>query len=168
MGEPRRVGLIEVDQDLDHVRSLWRVQRVGWVGMLLILLGAALGLFGHGPLADGQVQAESLTVDYDRFARHGATSSLDAQIEPQALRADTLTLWLTRSYLERAELESVVPEPERVADRGDVVVFTFLTADRSRPMRVTFNLRPDEYGSEHARAGIDGGESVSFRQFIYP
>ena len=168
MGEPHRVGLIEVDQDLDHARSLWRVQRFGWVVMLLIVIGAALGLFGHGPLADGQARAEGLTLNYDRFARHGATSSLEAEIEPQALRGDTLTLWMTRKYLEGAELESVIPEPARVATRGDLVVFTFMTAERSRPTRITFKLRPDEYWSEHARAGIDGGESVSFRQFIYP
>ena len=168
VGEPHRVGLIEVDQDLDHARSLWRVQRVRWGVMLLIMVGAALGLFGHGPLADAQARAEGLTLVYDRFARHGATSSLEAEVEPQALRGDTLTLWMTRSYLDRAELESVIPEPERVGARGDVVVFTFVMTDRSRPTRITFNLRPDAYGSEHVRAGIEGGESVSFRQFIYP
>lgn len=168
MGEPHRVGLIEVDQDLEHARSLWRVQRVGWVVMFLILLGAALGLFGHGPLADGQARAEGLTLSYDRFARHGAASSIEAEIEVQALRGDTVALWMTRNYLEGAELESVIPEPERVVTRGDLVVFTFMTGERSQPTRITFNLRPDAYGSEHARAGIEGGESVSFRQFIYP
>ncbi len=168
MGEPHRVGLIEVDQDLDHARSLWRVQRVGWVVMLLIVIGASLGLFGHGPLADGQARAEGLTLDYDRFARHGATSSLRAEIEPRALRGDTLTLWMTREYLEGIEIESVIPEPARVVTRGDLVLFTFMTAERSQPARITFNLRPDEYWSEHARAGIAGGEGVSFRQFIYP
>ena len=168
MGEPHRVGLIEVDQDLDHARSLWRVQRLGWLGMLLIVGAATLGLFGHGPLADGQARAESLTLDYARFARHGATSSLEAVVQPQALRGDTLRLWIARSYLDGVELESVIPEPERVATRDDVVVFTFVTAQRSQPTRITFNLRPDQYWSEHARAGIEGGESVTFRQFIYP
>ncbi len=168
MGEPHPVGLIEVDQDLDHARSLWRVQRVGWMVMFLIVIGAALGLFGHGPLADGEVRAQGLTLDYDRFARHGATSSLAAEIEPQALRGDTLTLWMTRNYLEGAELESVMPEPVRVVTRDDLVVFTFMTAERSRPTRITFNLRPSEYWSEHGSAGVDGGGSVSFRQFIYP
>ena len=168
MGEPHRVGSIEVDQDLDHARSLWRVQRVGWVVILLIVIGATLGLFGHGPLADGQARAEGLTLDYERFARHGATSSLQAEIHPQALRGDTLTLWMTRSYLEGAELESILPEPARVVIRGDLVVFTFMKAGPSRPTRITFNLRPDKYWSAHGRAGIDAGGSVVFRQFIYP
>ena len=168
MGEPHRVGLIEVDQDLGHARSLWRVQRAGGVIMLLIVLGAILGLFGHGPLANGQVRTDGLTVDYDRFARHGATSSLRAEAAPRLLRGDTLKLWLTRKYLDGLEIESVIPEPERVETRGDLVLFTFMTADRSAPTRITFNMRPDEYWSERARAGIDGGGSVSFRQFIYP
>jgi hypothetical protein len=168
VGEPHRVGLIEVDQDLEHARWLWRVQRLGWAVMLLIVIGAALGVFGHGPLADGQARAAGLTLNYDRFARHGATSSLEAEVEPPALRGDTVSLWLTRSYLDGVELESVIPEPERMATRGDLVVFTFVTAERSGPTRITFTLRPDEYWSEHARAGIEGGESVAFRQFIYP
>src|SRR5688500_11374240 len=69
VSEPKRVGAIEVDQDLDHVRSLWRVQRVGWVIMLLLVIGGLLGLFGKGPLAEHQVQTNGLTLDYDRFAR---------------------------------------------------------------------------------------------------
>jgi hypothetical protein len=168
VGEPHRVGLIEVDQDLDHARSLWRVQRAGWVVMLLIVLGAVLGLFGHGPLAEGQARTGGFIMDYDRFARHGATSSLQAEASPQTLRGDTLKLWLTRDYLDGVEIESVIPEPERVETRGDVVLFTFMTAERSQSTRVTFNMRPDEYWSQPARAGIDGGASVSFRQFIYP
>jgi hypothetical protein len=168
VGEPHRVGLIEVDQDLDHARSLWRVQRAGWVVMLLIVIGAVLGLFGHGPLAEGQARTDGLTVDYDRFARHGATSSLRAEAGPETLRGDTLKLWMTRDYLDGVAIESVIPEPQRVETRGDLVLFTFMTAERSQPTRITFNMRPDEYWSEHARAGIDGGGSVCFRQFVYP
>ena len=168
MSDPKRIGSIEVDQDLDHARRLWRVQRVGWVVMLLIVLAATLGVFGHGPLAGAQAHTSSLTVDYDRFARHGAMTSLEAEVAPTALRGDTAKLWLSREYLEGVALESVIPEPDRVDTRGDVVLFTFMTTDRSRPVRITFNVRPDAYGSEPARAGIDGGDSVSFRQFIYP
>lgn len=168
MSEPKRVGSIEVDQDLDHVRSLWRVQRIGWVIMLLLVIGGLLGLFGNGPLAESQAQADGLTLDYDRFARHGAMSELRAEVGPQAIRGDTLKLWMTRGYLDGVALETVVPEPESVETRGDLVLFTFATADRSQPTHVTFNVRPEEYWSQGARAGIEGGASVSFRQFIYP
>ena len=168
MTDPKRVGSIEIDQDLDHARVLWRVQRLGWIAMLLVIIAGVLGVFGHGPLAKAHASGDGFTLDYDRFARHGATSSLVAEVEPGALRGDTARLWLSRQYLDAVELESVVPEPERVETRGDVVLFTFLATDRSRPARITFKGRPDDYWSKSASAGIDGRGSVSFHQFIYP
>lgn len=168
MAEPKRVGAIEVDQNLDHARSLWRVQRVGWVIMLLVVIGGLLGLFGNGPLAEDHARTEGLTLDYDRFARHGAASSLRADVGPPAVRGDTLKLWFTRDFIDGLEIESVVPEPERVETRGDRVVFAFTHTEPSGPARVTFNVRPHGYWTQRARAGIDGGGSVSFRQFIYP
>jgi hypothetical protein len=59
-------------------------------------------------------------------------------------------------------------QPESVETRGDLVLFTFAIGERAQPTHVTFNVRPDEYWSQDARAGIEGGGSVSFRQFIYP
>lgn len=168
MTDLKRVGSIEIDQDLDHARALWRVQRLGWIAMLLVILAGLLGIFGDGPLAKAHASGDGFTLDYDRFARHGAPTSLAAEVEAGALRGDTATLWLSRQYLDALELESVIPEPERVETRDDVVLFTFLAADRSRPARITFKVRPDDYWSKPASAGIDGGGSVSFRQFIYP
>lgn len=168
MAEPNRVGAIEVDQNLDHARSLWRVQRVGWVIMLLIVIGGLLGLFGNGPLAEDRARAEGLTLDYDRFARHGAASSLRVEVRPEAVRGDTLKLWITRDFIDGLKLESVVPEPASVETRGDLLVFAFAHPEPPGPTRITFNVRPDEYWTQRARAGIDGGGSLSFRQLIYP
>jgi hypothetical protein len=168
VSEPKRVGAIEIDQDLDHARSLWRVQRIGWLLMLLFVIGGVLGLFGKGPLAADQARAPGLTLDYDRFTRHGAISAIRAEVGPEAIQGDSLQLWMTRGYIDAIELESIVPEPASVETRGDLVVFTFAAGERSQPTHVTFNVRPEGYGSEDARAGIEGGGSVSFRQFIYP
>jgi hypothetical protein len=164
----KRVGSIEIDQHLDHARAAWRVQRVGWTAMVLLMLAGLLGLFGDGPLAYAHARANGLTLEYDRFARHGATSYLAAQIAPAALRGDSAKLWLTQKYLDGIDLESVAPEPQRVEMRGDVVLFTFVATDRSRPARITFTMRPNDFWSRSASAGLDGGDSVSFRQFIYP
>jgi hypothetical protein len=162
------VGSIEVDQDLDHARVLWRVQRIGWAAMALVILAGLLGLLGsQGPLTRAQASTTGLSIDYDRFARHGATSSLVAEVEP-APQSDTATLWLAREYLDGVEIESVIPDPERTETRDDVVLFTFMAKDRSRPARITFNVRPGQYWSEEIRVGVDGGGSLSVRQFIYP
>lgn len=168
VAEPKRVGSIEVDQDLDHVRRLWRVQRIGWGVMSLVVLAGLLGLFGRGPLADGHAQASGLTIDYERFARHGATSVLEAEVEPQAQRGDSVKLWVSRDYLDGVELERVIPEPGSVETRENLVLFSFATADRSRPTRITLHMRPQAHWSREVRAGIDGGSALSFRQFIYP
>ena len=110
VGKPKQVGAIEIDQDLDHARTLWPVQRAGWVVMLLL-------------------------AELSRGARGGKRAT---------------------------------SEPESVESRGDVLVYTFVTAAPSRPTRITLNVRPEGYWSQRASAGIDGGGVVSFRQFIYP
>lgn len=168
MGKPKQVGAIEIDQDLDHARTLWPVQRAGWVVMLLLAIAGLLGVFGNGPLASARAGTAGLTLEYDRFARHGARSALYADIEPTAVRGNTVKLWISQGYLEELEVESVLPEPESVESRGDVLLYTFVTADRSRPTRITLNVRPEGYWSQRASAGVEGGGAVSFRQFIYP
>jgi hypothetical protein len=43
-----RVGDLEVNQDLDFQRHVWWFQRIGLVGMALVVVAALLGLFGGG------------------------------------------------------------------------------------------------------------------------
>jgi hypothetical protein len=172
MGDPKkesaRGGTIEIDEDLDHARAMWRVQRAGWLVMLLIVAAAVAGLFGDGPVAHARVGDDALRVEYDRFARHGQQTKLRAEVAPVARRGDTVRLWVDREFLQGVEVEAVTPEPASTEARADALWFTFLAPDSSRPTVITLRIRPDEYWSRRGRAGLEQGSSVAFRQFVYP
>ena len=46
-----RVGDLQIHQDLCQERREWKIQRVGWLLMALMLVAALAGLLGPGPLS---------------------------------------------------------------------------------------------------------------------
>jgi hypothetical protein len=42
----KRIGDVEINQDLDFQRRCWTVQRIGWIVMAVLVLSALLGVFG--------------------------------------------------------------------------------------------------------------------------
>lgn len=169
MGRLIRIGDLELDQDLDHARADWRIQRIGWGMMLLFVLAGLAGTFGRGPLAAARANAAGLRLDYERFARHGAETALQFDIDPDAMKnRDEVRVWLDRDFLAGNTIESIVPAPDRVSADGNAIWFTFAVADRSRPARIRFALRPDAIGRRTGRAGVLPDSPVKFRQFIFP
>src|SRR5690606_12604880 len=78
-GKASRQAVPGIDEHMDFQHREWRWQRVGRVALGLLVFGACLGLVGGaGPLnrtaagaADG-----SLLVEYDRFVRVGAVTTV--------------------------------------------------------------------------------------------
>jgi hypothetical protein len=159
---------IEIDQDLDHARALWRVQRVGWIVIALIIIAGAAGAFGDGPLAHASVSSSGLVVRYDRLARHGAPTTIDVEVPPAMRRGDTLRFWIDRRYADGVKIESVTPEPARSETQSDSLWFTVMAPQSTSPARVNIVLRPQDFGSRSGRLGVHGFGSVAFRQFVYP
>ena len=60
-----------IDQDVPFQQRAWRYQRLAWGVFGLTLIGALLGLFGQGPLADASIVDATGTVrlDYERLTR---------------------------------------------------------------------------------------------------
>ena len=165
MAQLNQVGDLEIDQDLSHARSTWRFQRVGWVVMLLIVLAALAGLFGDGPLAKARVSVPGLQLDFERFARHAATTQLRVQVHPTQSEA---RLWISRSFIEGHEIQGITPEPDQMTTAGDSLWLTFPVAQPSREMTITFDLQPIAMWGRQGSIGLEAGPSLEFTQFIYP
>ncbi|HKS12719.1 MAG TPA: hypothetical protein VJS90_06725, partial [Pseudomonas sp.] len=72
-----------VSEDMRMQRRVWRFERLGWYGLLVVVGLTLAGLFGNGPLsdrtansADGRVQ-----VEYARFSRNGAGEQLRIRVK---------------------------------------------------------------------------------------
>jgi hypothetical protein len=170
MATMQRVGDLEVSQDLDFQRRSWTFQRVGWVVVALLVLAALLGLFGSGPLSQGTVGAQGgpLWVEYPRFARLKAPTTLRLPLGPEAVSGSEVRIWLDRTFLEGVQIQQVTPQPDRVEIGPDRFIYVFQVSDPSQPTAVVFFMQPEETGSLSGRTGLDEGPALSSNSFIYP
>jgi hypothetical protein len=168
MSDLKRIGALDVGQDLAFQRREWTVQRVGWVVMAVLVLAALLGLFGVGPLSAATVDEGGLTVEYARFTRYRAPGTLRFAIPAEATTSGQVRLWLDRGTLDEIEVQAFVPEPDSAAGGEDRVVYTFQADEPGQPMVVVLDLTHEALGTRTIRAGIIDGPDVSFWQLTYP
>ena len=148
MSSVQRVGDLEIEQDHDFQRRSWRLQRAGWIVLVLVLLAGMLGLFGSGPLAHATVGAPGapLRLEYDRFCRNEAPSTLTALLRPSTSRPGEAILHLDRGFTDHFQIERVQPTPDRTEAGPDHSVYAFRVTGPGEPVRVTFRLRPEQIG----------------------
>ncbi len=170
MASLQGVGDLEVGQNLDYQRRAWRANQIGWVVMALALLAALLGIFGSGPLSSASAgeQGGPLWIEYDRFARYTAPTTLRVHLGPGAMSGGQARLLVDRRYLQSLQLQDISPQPDRVEAAGDDLIYVFNLADPSRPTTIVFSATAHEIGGLAGRIGLTDGAMVSFNQFVYP
>jgi hypothetical protein len=168
MGEFARVGDLQVPQDPDFQRREWWAQRVGRVVMAMVVAGGIVGLFGSGPLSRATAtDAGGLRVDYGRFERVQAPTTLRIHVHPRAVSAGRAEIWIDRDYLLESQVVGVDPAPAAVAVTADRMVYAFDVPEPTRPAVVVVHLRLQRAGLRTGRVGAATG-LVSFRQLVYP
>jgi hypothetical protein len=153
-------------------RSVWRVQRLAWALMVLVVLAALLGLTGSGPLSRKSVTSADGTVrvEYERFLRRGATTTLRIHSGPNRRGAAGFSVWVARPYLEDVTIQGIQPPPEGVQAGYDRVTWRFEVSsqDPGAPMTVTIHLVPGAIGCLRAAVGLDARPGLGFSQWVYP
>ena len=151
---------LQIDTDIDYQRRAWKVQRIGWLIIGTLVIAALLGTFGTGPLSSVATDGTRLRLDYERFPRLGQSTRLRVSLQS----APELRLDFSRSYLEAFRIEQVTPEPRAVDATQDWLSYAF---SGEGPITVTLDLVPEKFGG--VRGATRGyGETVLFRQFVYP
>jgi hypothetical protein len=160
---------LEIDDNIEWQRRLWSFERWGWLVLLLILIGAALGLAGDGVLAAATASSANgvVTVEYPRYLRAKSPQRLSVLLAPPAgASGDTLSLWLDAAYLEDVIIERISPEPARIEAGMERRTFEFAW-DGSGPVPVTFEVTMRGGGRLVGRIG-SGAEAVTISQLVYP
>lgn len=146
---------------------MWRMERLGWAAMALIVLAAVAGLFGHGPVSRTTAgNPSSIRVEYERFARHGGRVELTAHLPPN-LVGEAASVTLDRAFLERVRISGIAPRPEAETMLPDGVRYRFAVSGQPAAP-ITFHLEPQEAGLVSGSIRGDGGPPVPVRLFIYP
>jgi hypothetical protein len=165
MARLQNVGGLEVAQDLRFQRRMWKVQRVAWAAVIAAIGAAALGVFGgSGPLerAHRQIAGGTGELSFDRFARLGAPTSLEIELQRgEGMR----NVAIARSWLDDYRLDGVLPQPDSVTALPDRYVFTF---DVNTSGKVRLALTPRQVGRHHAVVWGPAGAAARFTQVVYP
>jgi hypothetical protein len=163
---PKQAHRPEIGEDLVFQHHNWRVQRVGWALLAVLIVAGLVGLLGPGPLSNVNARGgNGLEVEYERFVRHGAQTELRVRVTQPP--SGQVRIAISREYLDTLNLQQVVPAPTRVQASGVDVVYTFELAGNG-PMQATFVLQPEKLGKHVARVAIDIGTRVTVQQFTYP
>ena len=160
---------LALDEDLAFQRRIWRIQRIGWVGLALVVVAGLLGLFGGGPLSRAAAgdPAGPLSIDSERFCRREATTTLRVNLRAQPAPDGTAAVVFDDAYLDAIAIEQVVPPPEGSERRPEGVSFRFRLPPNGSPTVAIFLVRLRRAGIVHARLSA-GGRTVGFRQLVYP
>ena len=166
----RRIGDLELEEDIGFQRRDWAVRHIAWAVLALVFLAALLGIFGNGILSKATLGDDGmpLQVEYERFGRHKAPMDLKMRLGPEAVQEGKVRLWLERSYLNTMQVETIVPQPGSVESGANHLIYVFNVSSSNFPVEVTFLMQSESIGRQTGRLGLEGGPSLSFSQFIYP
>jgi len=171
MTQTDQVDSREIDDDLEFQRRSWKVQRVGWAAMLLLISAGLLGLFGQGPLsrATSGTKRSPLYLEYERFTRLSSLHTLSVEVlKPAASAESTTVIWVDREWLAGNVIERITPEPNSSVTAGDKTIYAFGAVPGGGASLVIFTLTSRKAGRRHGRVGLSTGQTVSFSRFTYP
>jgi hypothetical protein len=165
-----RTDDIETGCDLPFENRWWRLQRICWIILVLLLLGGVAGVFGHGPLSKATIHppGSELEICYDRLARRETPSLLQLRLEKAALASGQVRIRLNRALVDRMQLKQIVPQPLAAEPLADGVRFIFRTDPSRDSAFIVFIVDPTTPGLIESEVAIEGAAPVRFRQFVYP
>lgn len=136
---------LDLDADRGFQERWWRVERVAWALMGMLILAALAGLTGAGgPLSRGHVQVGETTIDYPRIARW--QSADEATIRFAADMTGSVDVLLSTSFAEAFDVETMMPRPNRALSTVEGQLLSFDLGDAPGTKTVTLSLRPNHPG----------------------
>ena len=159
-----RAGLtIATDPAFD--RRQWKVERVGWLAMVLVLVLALLGIFGGGgPLMNATERSGDFEVRYNRMIRVFGPTTIEAKIP---VNGNEARLTVDPAFVRHMAVERVSPEPDSTESGPDGVTYVFPVQSGTSEVEVTFSIKAQDMGVHSSTFTTDAG-SLSFWQFAFP
>lgn len=154
--------------DALHHRVLYRLERVAWAAMLMIVVAALAGGFGHGPLSRAQAGNGSLTIHYERLQRALTPTSYRIDADPALAQQGTLALRFDQTLVDQMGTLEIVPQPSRVRSGPGYTEFDFDMVGTAGRATLAFDFHPAHPGRFAGRLLVPGQPAVQMDQFVYP
>ncbi len=110
--QPRRkIGDLEISEDIEFQKKSWRFERVSQYLVLLLVVLALLGLFGGGPISSTtRTSQNGLQVECPRFQRNHSSYRLKITPSAASIREGQVSIWVDQSLLHALRIENITPE----------------------------------------------------------
>lgn len=166
----QRVGDLEINQDVRFHEREWRVERIGWTVILLLVVVAFLGLFGHGPISWTTASADdgTLEVTFERFGRRGGTQALEVWAPASAAEGGEWQVEIERDYASGVQFKSISPQPKSVETVPGAIRYVFAQGEPTSDLQVVFDLTPDSLWGVDGDVRLVGNDAVTVEQFFFP
>lgn len=157
------------EQDLPFQFQAWQLQRAGWVLLALVLVGASVGLFGHGMLADATIQDASgnVRVDYQRFLRYDQLTRVTLSLAGMANTSGTVRVQFHDRYLQQVTVQNLMPAPAKATRTAQGIEFEFFL-DQGEPAILRFSASVQAMGPVTGLIRIGDRDWVQFTHYVYP
>ncbi|WP_445576750.1 hypothetical protein GKKCFE_15130 [Pseudomonas sp. E141] len=156
-----------VNEDMALQRKVWRFERWGWYGLVVLIALTLAGLFSKGPLSTAEVRSADglLRIEHQRFLRNGSSDVLVIRLQGKA--REPLEVTLNGELLRGFNVEMLQPQPLMASTAGEGVKL-WLLSDKDGQAVLYLTLRSDGVGRFDTQVALATGASVRFSQFIYP
>ena len=153
---------LEIEEHVDEHKLGFKIQKVGVIFILAVVIVAAAGLFGDGILSSSVATAPQGKIEYDRFYRFEAR--MEVKVEALDAQRASNIISFSSDYLKHLQIESITPSPGSSRFQGNNTEFVF---DGVGNTIVTFYLIPRKMGNIPGEIMING-TSFKVNHFIYP
>lgn len=159
---------IAVGTDIAFERKWWRLEKVVWTVMALLLVAGLSGAMGRGPLAKVNTQTpdNSLQMQYERFERYKTPSTLGLTLTGSAIQNHRALVWVSESLLKSLGTQRISPEPA-VSEPGDNrTLYAFPAEDGEAKLQ--FTLEPGQPGIFDIAVGVVHGPELHRQVIVWP
>jgi len=162
-----RDARLELSDEEPFHQRMWRVRHVGRIVMGLLVIAGLGGLLGVGPLSRVEVRGpDGLRIEHARFARAEAAQTLEVHMPTPTPGGHHLAV--SRTFLDRVRIESVVPAPLRTEALADGVAYVFAAGPSAASAVATFHFTPRSMGVVQGGIGVPGLAPLTIRMLVYP
>lgn len=158
-----------VAQDMAFQRTVWKIQRFGWIVMAVLLVLAALGFAGGiGPLNKATATNGQVEVEYKPYIRRSAPTELKVKLS--STQSDTTKLLIDEEYLSEFDIQRIVPQPESVTATNGQLEYEFAMPETADSIKLSFSLKAkeDSVGKVEGIIYQSADKPIKVKQVIYP
>jgi hypothetical protein len=153
---------LEIEEHVDMHKRGFPIQGIGIFLIMLIVVAAALGVFGDGMLSAGVLSSRSATVKFEKYYRHEARMEFNIMTFDQQRSVNVVSF--PGQYLKDVEIQAINPSPMRSSFNKGRTEFQF---EGTGNTRITFMLIPRKVGSISGTIQVND-DSFGIDHFIYP